>query len=121
MTPLLVSSQAPNHWALFGFIAIVLVAAVSIARLRDWTLLAGAAFAGAGLWTLLYLADAGPVVDLTIVAFITAVTLGALAFVWLGRRQAATGVDTASFAPAFFVALTAVTLLVDPEIGAGRR
>ena len=33
---------------------------VSIARLRDWTLLAAAGFAGAGLWTLLYLADGGP-------------------------------------------------------------
>ena len=42
VTPLLVSSEAPNQWALFGFIAIVLVAAAIIARLRDWTLLAGA-------------------------------------------------------------------------------
>ena len=39
VTPVLVSSQAPNPWALFGFIAIVLAAAAVIARLRDWKLL----------------------------------------------------------------------------------
>ena len=72
-----------THWALFGYLAIVLVAARSIARLRDWTFLAAAAFAGIGLWTLLYLGEA-PIPDLTIVMFISPVTLGALALVWLG-------------------------------------
>ena len=41
VTPVLVSSEAPNQWALFGFIAIVLAAAAFIARLRDWKLLDG--------------------------------------------------------------------------------
>ena len=87
VTPVLVASESPNQWALFGFVAIVLAAAVSIARLRDWKLLAGAGLFGAGLWTVLYAGTARPL-DLPVVAFITAVTLAVLAFVWLGRRQA---------------------------------
>jgi uncharacterized membrane protein len=116
-TPILVSSQAPNHWALFGFVAIVLAAAGFIARLRDWRLLMGAAFAGAGLWTLFYLIAVQPI-DFTILTFITAVTLAMLAFVWLGRRQAEESFDIASIVPAFFVALTSATLFLDAEIGA---
>ena len=58
VTPVLVSSQSPNAWALFGYLAIVLVANTAIARLRDWTFLAAAGFVGAGLWTLVYLSEA---------------------------------------------------------------
>jgi uncharacterized membrane protein len=117
ITPVLVSSQSPNAWALFGYLAIVLVANTVIARMRDWSFLAAAGFAGAGLWCLLYLSDASAV-DLAVVMFTNAVTLGALAFVWLGRRTdgaAAPGtVDWPSIAPAFFVAFAA-TMLIDPD------
>ena len=44
ITPLLVSSQSPNAWALFGYLAIVLVANTAIARIRDWKFLASAGF-----------------------------------------------------------------------------
>ncbi len=57
-TPVLVASDAPNPWALFGFLAIVLATTVAVARLRHWVLLATAAFAGTGLWVLVYLASA---------------------------------------------------------------
>lgn len=117
VTPLLVASQAPNAWALFVFIAIVLVAAGAIARLRDWMLLMGAAFAGAGLWTLVYLVSARPV-DFAILAFAVAVTLAVLEFVWLARRPNDAGFDVPSIVPAVFVALSAIASLVDPEIGA---
>ncbi len=55
----------------------------------------------------------------SVVAFITAVTLAVLAFVWLGRRQATTAVDLPSIVPGFFIAITAAALFVDPEIGQG--
>ena len=55
--------------------------------------------------------------DLSVVAFITAVTLAVLAFVWLGRRQQTGAVDIPSIVPAFFTALTAAALFADPEIG----
>ena len=59
ITPALVSSQSPSAWALFGYLAIVLVANVAVARLRDWKFLAAAGFAGIGLWNLVYLAGVG--------------------------------------------------------------
>ncbi|WP_156371570.1 DUF2339 domain-containing protein, partial [Microbacterium sp. Leaf203] len=80
----LVSSQSPNAWALFGYIAIVLAATGAVARIRSWNFLMAAAFVGSGLWMLAYLMQA-PLPDFTVIVFIAAVTLVVLAFVWLGR------------------------------------
>lgn len=118
LTPALVSSNAPNLWALFGFIAIVLVAAGLIARFRNWPLLMGAAFAGAGLWTLFYMVAAFEPSDYTILTFITAVTLATLALVWLARRDGETRFDGPSVVPAVFVALTSLVLLVVADANA---
>ncbi len=85
VTPMLIASQAPNPWALFGYLAIVLAATGVIARMRDWTLLMAAAFVGTGIWTIVYMTDA-PGANLSAILFIDAVTLAVLAFVWLGRR-----------------------------------
>lgn len=112
VTPALVSSNAPNLWALFGFIAIVLVAAGLIARFRRWPLLMGAAFAGAGLWTLFYMVAAFEPSDYSILTFITAVTLATLAVVWLARHDGETRFDGPSVVPALFVALTSLVLLL---------
>ncbi|UVC14126.1 DUF2339 domain-containing protein [Mesorhizobium onobrychidis] len=121
VTPMLVASQAPNPWALFGYLAIVLAATGVIARLRDWKLLMAAAFVGTGLWTILYMTDA-PGTNLPVILFINAVTLAVLALVWLGRRrgeaQPATGFDGPSIAPGFFVGLSAMSLFVDPAYAA---
>jgi uncharacterized membrane protein len=115
-TPILVSSQAPNLWALFGFIAVVLAVAGAIARFRNWSLLMGAAFAGSGLWTLVYLMAASEPIDLGVMAFITAVTLAVLAFIWLARRVP-DRINFVSIVPAIFVALTAIPLFLDPTVG----
>ena len=92
VTPMLVASQAPNPWALFGYLAIVLAATGVIARMRDWTLLMAAAFVGTGSGPSLYMTDA-PGANLSAILFINAVTLAVLAFVWLGqsRRRSGTG------------------------------
>lgn len=119
VTPALVASQAPNPWALFVYLAIVLAAAAAIARIRDWKALVAAAFAGTGIWTILYMVDA-PEVNLAPVMFISLASLAVLAFVWLalflttGRDEAEPGFDWPSIAPGFFVALTALGLSVDP-------
>jgi len=114
LTPALVSSQSPNVWALFGYLAIVLVANTAIARLRDWALLAAAGFIGTGLWMLFYLGEA-PVPDFMVLMFISLVTLGALAFLWLKPREGGTStVDWPTIAAAFFLALTAALLLAIP-------
>ncbi|SIT58756.1 Membrane protein-like protein [Mesorhizobium prunaredense] len=122
VTPMLAASQAPNPWALFGYLAIVLAATGVIARLRDWKLLMAAAFVGTGLWTILYMTDA-PGTNLPVILFINAVTLAVLALVWLGRRGGeagpARGFDWPSVAPGFFIGLSAMALFVDPAYAAG--
>ena len=118
-TPALIASTAPNHWALFVYLAIVLAAAVGIARLRYWPLLAGAAFAAAGLWGLLYLG--GLPVDNTIVLFHHTVHLGVLGLVWLGSWGMALPagrtrlVDVVSVVPAIVVALVSIVLFVGAD------
>lgn len=121
VTPVLVASQAPSPWALFGYLAIVLAATGVIARMRDWKLLMAAAFFGTGVWTILYMTDA-PGANLSAILFIDAVTLAVLALVWLARRDDETGpagaFDWPSIVPGLFVAFSALGLSVDPAFAA---
>lgn len=121
VTPMLIASRAPNPWALFGYLAIVLAATAVIARMRDWRLLMAAAFAGTGIWTILYMMDA-PGANLSAILFIDAVTLAVLALVWLGRRGDKAGpagdLDWPSMVPGLFVAFSALGLSVDPAFAA---
>ena len=113
VTPMLVSSQSPNAWALFGYLAIVLAANTAIARLRDWSLVAAAGFAGTGLWCLLYMMDSA-MVEPMVVIFINAVMLAVLAFVWLGWRiEPLRQTDWPAVATALTVALAALAMLAD--------
>jgi uncharacterized membrane protein len=105
-TPMLVSSQSPNAWALFGYLAIVLAATGAIARIRHWALLMAAAFVGTGLWTLLYMAET-PQLDFAVIMFINAVTLSVLVFLWLTGDENEEGTPVA---PAFFLGLSALVL-----------
>jgi len=112
-TPVLVSSQAPNPWALFGFVAIVLAATGIIARLRDWTPLMTAAFAGAGLWSLVYLLE-DPLPETAIVLFVNAVAVAVMVFVWLRRAEPAAGrIDLPAAVASAFVALAAVVVVAN--------
>ena len=117
VTPILVATESPNPWALFGYLAIVLVSSIAIARIRRWRFLASAAFFGTGFWCLVYMAEMTPV-DLTIILFINAVTLACLAILWPDSdpdASARAGYRAFPAAiPAFFVALAAFVLLVDP-------
>ncbi|RWN13370.1 MAG: DUF2339 domain-containing protein [Mesorhizobium sp.] len=121
VTPVLVASQAPNPWALFGYLAIVLAATGVIARMRDWKLLMAAAFFGTGVWTILYMTDA-PGANLSAILFIDAVTLAVLVLVWLARREDEPGparaFDWPSIVPGLFVAFSALGLSVDPAFAA---
>ncbi|UCI18166.1 DUF2339 domain-containing protein [Mesorhizobium sp. B2-1-8] len=121
VTPVLIASQAPNPWALFGYLAIVLAATGVIARMRDWKALMAAAFFGTGIWTILYMTDA-PGANLSAMLFIDTVTLAVLAFVWLSSRGGETGpartFDWPSIVPGLFVAFSALGLSVDPVFAA---
>src|ERR1700759_636405 len=59
VTPLLVSSEHPDFWALYVYLAIVTAAALALARIRLWRWLAITTIAFALLWTLPCL-DCGP-------------------------------------------------------------
>ena len=124
LTPVLVASNSPSPWSLFGFLAVILAATAVIARLRNWPLLMAAAFAGTGLWCLTYMI-AAPLADLKAVAFINAVTLAVLTFVWLRGDAAPTdavgiwaGVDKPSIVPAVLIGIAALGLGVDPLMSA---
>ncbi|MFI0848756.1 DUF2339 domain-containing protein [Mesorhizobium sp. IMUNJ 23232] len=119
VTPVLVATEAPNPWALFGYLAIVLVSSIAIARIRRWRFLASTAFFGTGFWCVVYMAEMFPV-DLKIVLFINAVMLACLAFLWPDSEPDARAGYRAFPAaiPAFFVALAASALMVDPTFQA---
>ncbi|QKC84664.1 DUF2339 domain-containing protein [Mesorhizobium sp. NZP2077] len=119
-TPALVSAQAPNPWALFVYLAIVLAASAMIARMRDWNFLMAAAFFGTGAWTIAYMTNA-PGADLAVILFVDAVTLTVLALAWLRSRggeegTANQGFDWPSIVPGFFVAFSALGLSVDSTL-----
>src|ERR1700743_2498289 len=52
VTPLLVSSEKPDYWALYVYLAIVTAAALGLARIRLWRWLAITTILFALLWTL---------------------------------------------------------------------
>lgn len=114
-TPLLVASQAPSPWVLFGYLAIVLAAAAAIARLRGWTGLMTGAVTGMGLWSLLYLITM-PDIRVAPALFANAVMLAAVALVWLADRDEPARADPPSMASGLFVGLAALLLLNDPDI-----
>jgi uncharacterized membrane protein len=59
LAPLLVSTDKPDYWALYIYLAVVTAAALALARLRLWRWLAVTAVAFGVLWMLPGLADAG--------------------------------------------------------------
>ncbi len=130
LTPVLVSSDSPAVWTLFGYLAIVLVAAVAIASLRRWRFLAGAAYLGAGLWSTVYISESFAV-DAAPLAFLGLVGLAALAGLWLARPEAeaegegeaaALRLDPVSLVAAFFLFVTATFLARGADgapVGAG--
>jgi len=59
VTPMLVSSEQPDYWALYIYLAIVSAASLGLARIRLWRWLAVTAIAFALFWTLPCL-DCGP-------------------------------------------------------------
>lgn len=120
-TPMLVASQSPNPWALFGYLAVVLTATGFIARIRHWSILMAAAFTGVGLWIVLYMVEA-PMPGLGVLVFINLVVLAVLSFVWLGSELrpglARAGFDLSSIAPAIFVAAATLLLFAEPRFAA---
>ncbi|MCO5159782.1 MAG: DUF2339 domain-containing protein [Mesorhizobium sp.] len=117
-TPMLVASQAPSPWSLFGYLAIVVAANTAVARIRSWSLLAAAGILGTGVWSLVYLTEASPAEPAPIL-FVHLVVLAALVVLWLRGEPAdapATWRDTPSLAAALASGFSAGALLVSDHL-----
>src|SRR5580692_7439840 len=136
-TPILVSSEAPDFWALYIYLAIVTAAAFSLARIRLWSSLAVTTIVLALLWTLPVLKfdppQVGPYAFHVISGFALAALLvvcgflfgpsaeddrlepvssGSLAAYLFGAMLIVLASSHADAAIVVFAALTAATLLV---------
>ncbi len=85
VTPLLVSSDAPRPWVLFGFLSIVWLATLLASRLRRWMVVPTLANVGIGLWGLAYVTAVSPFEAMP-VAFALLVMLLGVGFVWPGAE-----------------------------------
>jgi uncharacterized membrane protein len=79
VTPMLVSSEQPDYWALYVYLAIVTAAALGLARIRLWRWLAVTTIAFALFWTVPCLDCGAPMVAPhvfhAVIGFILAATL----------------------------------------------
>jgi uncharacterized membrane protein len=84
VTPLLVSSDKPDYWALYIYLAIVTAASFGLARIRLWPWLAVTAIAFALLWTFPGLGPSliGPHVFHVIAGFVLAALLVVCGFMF---------------------------------------
>ncbi|QRY69780.1 DUF2339 domain-containing protein [Ensifer sp. PDNC004] len=87
-TPLLVSSNEPRPWVLFGFLSIVWLATLLASRLRSWTVVPTLANAGVGLWGLAYITAVAPF-EPRPVAFALLVMIVGIGLIWPGATEAA--------------------------------
>lgn len=87
-TPLLVSSNEPRPWVLFGFLSIVWLATLLASRLRSWTVVPTLANAGVGLWGLAYITAVAPF-EPRPVAFALLVLIIGVGLIWPGATEAA--------------------------------
>lgn len=114
VTPFLVSTERPNFWALYLYLAVVTGAAFGLARLRLWRWLAVTAFVFNACWILPGLGDAGlhaaPHVSHAIIGFALAAIL-IVAGLAYGPWVAPNTIDATSSA-ALAAFLFAATLVV---------
>lgn len=86
ITPLLVSSDEPRPWVLFGFLSVVWLATLLASRLRRWMVVPTLANVGIGLWGLAYATAVSPF-DALPVAFALLVMILGVGLVWPGATD----------------------------------
>lgn len=92
LTPLLVSTDEPDPWLLFGYLSIAWLATTAASRLRRWQAAPTLANVALGLWALLYLAAAQPLTTPPVTLALLVMLAGA-AVLWPGAGGAAGEVD----------------------------
>jgi uncharacterized membrane protein len=85
-TPLLVTTPAPNYWALYIYLAVVTAAAFALARARLWRWLAISSIVAGALWVLPGVGDVGTLAPhaFHVAAGLALVAVFIVAGLWLG-------------------------------------
>ena len=118
LTPMLVSSNAPNFWSLTIYLGVVAASAYLLARTRGWLWLASSAVAGAVLWGLLMTSEVSGAVTVENISLVNAAAAHAILQLALAAGFMAyephLGTRDENAAPDWIAsgALSALTLLV---------
>lgn len=84
-TPVMVDSDAPSPWFLFGFLSIVWLASAAASRMRNWRVSPALANAGLSLWCIGHTVFF-PMETMLAPTFAMLVMIGGMAFVWPGAK-----------------------------------
>ncbi|MBL0370570.1 DUF2339 domain-containing protein [Rhizobium sp. KVB221] len=84
VTPLLVASEAPNPWPLFGFLSVAWIGSSLASKLCHWRVAPAIGNAGLSAWAVAYLASVDPF-HVAPVALSLLIMLAGIAFIWPGR------------------------------------
>lgn len=122
VTPLLVSSNAPNPWPVVLYLVAVASAAYTLSRTRNWLWLAWSAVAGAALWGLMFITQAAfENVAWFSAAYTHALVQLALAAFFLGIEPSSDTKDADAKPDVISaVALTVLTLIVAAILASGK-
>ena len=84
VTPLLVHSEHPSAWSLFGFLSVAWIAGTLASKIREWRVSPAIANAGLSAWAFFYVAGIKPF-EVAPVALAMLVMIAGLCFIWPGR------------------------------------
>lgn len=84
LTPALISTEAPNIWALFSFLTVSWLATATASRSQRWHVVPALANAGLGLWAIGYMAFTPLIEAEPVVASLISMIAGSL-WIWPGR------------------------------------
>lgn len=85
VTPMLISTESPNVWALFGFLTISWFATALAARNQRWHVVPALANAGLGLWAIGYMVFSPVIEAEAVIASLIAMIAGSI-WVWPGKQ-----------------------------------
>jgi uncharacterized membrane protein len=126
LTPALVHSEEPSAWALFGYLAVIVLSSAAVIRYRRWPWLAYGIIFGGAVWTVIWLDSSfGPIDVLPVTAFqalVAAVLIylvvesvdPASPTIWMGLRSI-TRLEQAAW-----VAIASASILIGAAIDAAR-
>ncbi len=115
LTPVLISTETPNIWALFVFLTISWLATAAAARRQRWTVAPSLANAGLGLWALGYIAIADTISAAPPVLALLVMLAGTI-FLWPGRYFDAAPAETGETVTSGRRAVRAMRLLLRPSL-----